>query len=190
MDVCRDYCVLSGRGLCDALIKRPEESYRQWCVVLCDLETSWMISMPYNHKVFGRSLDKERFVRKMRTNLKTIPTAAKCWKWMMLITITATNYNCEDRLTHSICKLGYGLEITGFEPRWKQQTFLQITQKGFRAHQASSSMGTGVLCLGEGGGISHLAPSLRMRGSMPPLPLVWLQRVYKYNVLKLTIARN
>jgi len=29
---------LSGRGLCDELIARPEESYRLWCVV-CDLET-------------------------------------------------------------------------------------------------------------------------------------------------------
>jgi len=34
--------VLSGRGLCDELINRPEESYRMWCVVVCDLETSWM----------------------------------------------------------------------------------------------------------------------------------------------------
>jgi hypothetical protein len=24
--------VLSGRGLCDGLITRPEESYRVWCV--------------------------------------------------------------------------------------------------------------------------------------------------------------
>ena len=31
-------CVLSGRGLCDELITRPEESYRLWCVVMCDLE--------------------------------------------------------------------------------------------------------------------------------------------------------
>jgi len=31
-------CVLSGRGLCDGLIIRPEESYRLWCVVVCDLE--------------------------------------------------------------------------------------------------------------------------------------------------------
>jgi hypothetical protein len=30
--------VLSGRGLCDEVITRPEESYRLWCVVLCDLE--------------------------------------------------------------------------------------------------------------------------------------------------------
>jgi len=27
--------VLSGRGLCDELITRPEESYRLCCVVVC-----------------------------------------------------------------------------------------------------------------------------------------------------------
>jgi len=32
--------VLSGRGLCDELITRPEESYRLCCVVECDLDTS------------------------------------------------------------------------------------------------------------------------------------------------------
>jgi len=42
MSVCCECCVLSGIGLCDALITRPEESYRLWCVVVCDLETSWM----------------------------------------------------------------------------------------------------------------------------------------------------
>jgi len=40
MFVCCECCVLSGRGLCDGLITRPEESYRLWCVVVCDLETS------------------------------------------------------------------------------------------------------------------------------------------------------
>ena len=41
MDVCQ-LCVLyvlSGRGVCDGPITRPEESYRLWCVVVCDLET-------------------------------------------------------------------------------------------------------------------------------------------------------
>jgi hypothetical protein len=42
MSVCCDYCVLSARGLCNELITRPEESYRLWCVVVCDLEISWM----------------------------------------------------------------------------------------------------------------------------------------------------
>jgi hypothetical protein len=32
MSVCCECCVLSGRGLCDGLITRPEESYRVWCV--------------------------------------------------------------------------------------------------------------------------------------------------------------
>ena len=38
MFVCCDCCVLSGRGLCDELITRSEESYRMWCVVVCDLK--------------------------------------------------------------------------------------------------------------------------------------------------------
>ena len=33
-------CILSGRGLCEELITRPEESYGLWRVVVCDLETS------------------------------------------------------------------------------------------------------------------------------------------------------
>ena len=41
MSVCCECCVTSCRGLCDELSTRPEESYRQWCVVVCDLETSW-----------------------------------------------------------------------------------------------------------------------------------------------------
>jgi hypothetical protein len=39
MDVC---CVLSGRDLCEGLIPRPEEFYRLWCVIVCDLQTSSM----------------------------------------------------------------------------------------------------------------------------------------------------
>jgi hypothetical protein len=38
MFVCCECCVLSGRGLCDELITRPEEFYRLCCVVVCDLE--------------------------------------------------------------------------------------------------------------------------------------------------------
>ena len=44
--VCCECRVLSGRGLCDELITRPEESYRLHCVVVCDLETSKM-GAPY-----------------------------------------------------------------------------------------------------------------------------------------------
>ena len=46
MSVSCEYYVLSGRGLCDELITRTEESYRLCCVVVCDLETSRM-GAPY-----------------------------------------------------------------------------------------------------------------------------------------------
>ena len=42
--------MLSARGLCDELVARPEESYRLWCVVVCDLETSRM-GAPYIYDI-------------------------------------------------------------------------------------------------------------------------------------------
>ena len=42
MFVCCECRVLLGRGLCDELITCPEESYRLWLVIVCDLEISWM----------------------------------------------------------------------------------------------------------------------------------------------------
>jgi hypothetical protein len=60
MFVCCECCVLSGRCLCDELITRPEESYRLWCVVVCDLETSRM-RRPW--PAMGRSATKKTFLR-------------------------------------------------------------------------------------------------------------------------------
>jgi len=56
MFVCCECCVLSGRGLCDEMITRPEESYRLWCVVLFDLKTSRM-RRPW--PALGRSATKK-----------------------------------------------------------------------------------------------------------------------------------
>jgi len=42
--------VLAGRGLCDELTTRPEESYRLCYVVVCDLETS-RIGAPYIYDI-------------------------------------------------------------------------------------------------------------------------------------------
>ena len=50
MDICCECRVLSGRGLCDELIARPEESYRLCSVVVCDLETSGM-GAPYIYDI-------------------------------------------------------------------------------------------------------------------------------------------
>ena len=41
MSVCCECFVLSCRRLCDRPITHPEESYLMWCVVVCDLKTSW-----------------------------------------------------------------------------------------------------------------------------------------------------
>ena len=46
MSVCCECCVLPSTGLCEGLITRPEESYWLWCVIVCDLETSWMRPWP------------------------------------------------------------------------------------------------------------------------------------------------
>ena len=60
MFVCCECCVLSGRGLCDELITPPEEFYRLWCVVVCDLETS---RMRMSVSVLGRSATKKKKLR-------------------------------------------------------------------------------------------------------------------------------
>jgi len=44
MSVCFECCVLSGRGLCDELITRPEESYRLLCVVVYDIEKKNLVN--------------------------------------------------------------------------------------------------------------------------------------------------
>jgi len=59
MSVCCECCVLSGRGLCDELITRPEESYRLCRVVVCDLETSRMRPWP----ALGRSATGENIYK-------------------------------------------------------------------------------------------------------------------------------
>jgi hypothetical protein len=79
-------CVLSGRGLWDELITRPEESYRLWYVVVCDLGTWWMRS----HWTTGDCCAKnnEQILKfKLLTNL--------CF-W-------APSKNCGMRLLLSLC---------------------------------------------------------------------------------------
>jgi len=57
--------VLSGRGLCDELITRPEESYRLCCVVVCDLETSRM-GAPYIYDICGLRVKGLFFIMHMK----------------------------------------------------------------------------------------------------------------------------
>jgi hypothetical protein len=61
IDVCLvSVGVLSGRGLCDEPITRPEESYRLWCFIVCDIETS---RIRRDWPALGCSITGNKFVR-------------------------------------------------------------------------------------------------------------------------------
>ena len=63
MSVCCECCVLSGKVLYGELITHLEESYRLWCVVECDQETSRM-RRPWS--ALGRSTTAENQYRKIK----------------------------------------------------------------------------------------------------------------------------
>jgi hypothetical protein len=50
---------LSGTGLCHEPITRPEESYRLWYIVVCDLETS-RIGSPYVYDISSLTVNDLR----------------------------------------------------------------------------------------------------------------------------------
>ena len=62
--------MLSGRGLCDELITRPEESYQLCCIVVCDLETSRM-GAPYIYDI-SRLRFKVTFVSEFSGTVREI----------------------------------------------------------------------------------------------------------------------
>ena len=89
MSVCWERSVLSGRGLYDELITRPKESYRLWCVVVCDLETSRMrrprptgnsCTSNITHRIFGIKIRRTpmdiRIQFQMRTEQKSVTSWA------------------------------------------------------------------------------------------------------------------
>jgi hypothetical protein len=69
--------VLSGRGLCDELITCPEEPYRLWCVVVCDLETS-RICTPYIYDISSLMVNDLTLI--LLTWRKWIPNNASKWQ--------------------------------------------------------------------------------------------------------------
>jgi len=79
MFVCCECCVLSGRSLCHGLITRPEESYRLWRVVVCDLQTSKMrrlkpatVLWKYNQKEGKQTNHSGVYFEKLRKRPKTL----------------------------------------------------------------------------------------------------------------------
>jgi len=79
--------VLSGRGLCDGLITRPRESYRLWCVVVCDQETSKTRRLKsatglwkYNHDGF--------YPKKTKKQLLSLRASSCCLRLLPRLPIT------------------------------------------------------------------------------------------------------
>ena len=68
--------MLSGRGLCDELITRPEESYRLWCVVVCDVETL-RIGAPYIYDISNLRVNVSVRMREVRHGCTCIATLTK-----------------------------------------------------------------------------------------------------------------
>ena len=108
MFVCCECCVESGRGLCEELITRPEESYRLWCVVVCDLETSWM-RRPWPTGGGGGVCRA-----KNKTNKKNVSNTN--YNWMMFIS-----------LNHSWCKSQAEEKITPKERDVTRRTMKRRT---------------------------------------------------------------
>ena len=86
--VCCECRVLSGRGLCDELITRPEESYRLWCVVVCDLETS-RIGAPYIY-IYIYIYD----ISSLRVNTTSGVITLKISEWSKITKITRIHRDC------------------------------------------------------------------------------------------------
>jgi hypothetical protein len=64
MFVCCVCLVLSGRGLGEELISRPDDSYRLWCVVMSDLATSRLrrLQPALGRSATGRRKNRNRII--------------------------------------------------------------------------------------------------------------------------------
>ena len=106
MFVCCECCVLSGRGLCDELITRPEESYRLWCVVVCGLETS-RIRRPW--PALGRSAPEKNITYSYSFGYPACNAHSPCCLWpLWLYHIFPTSFPkrhdfWENIIDHKIC---------------------------------------------------------------------------------------
>jgi len=104
--------VLSGRGLCDELITRPEEYYRLCCVVVCDLETSKM-GAPYIYDI---------------SRLRVKDSITKLTVWLL---------EQSDEVTISVCSLR-NTELTATNAGYIQNSTGNARYRNIEAHSPNS----------------------------------------------------
>jgi hypothetical protein len=154
MSVCCECCVLSGRGLCDELITGPEETYRLGCVVVCDLETSWM-RRPWPNGGCSAKNKNSRILNPIMQSVGRLGSAVGI----------AT---------------GYGLDGPVIEFRWGA-SFSVPVQTNPGVHPASCTMGTGVFPgVKSGRGVTltphHLLVPWSWKSIATPLLPLWAVR--------------
>jgi len=122
-------CVLSGSGLCDEQITRPEESYRLWGIV-CDLET-WLMTKKWPE--LGRSTKKKGSVKTVACTWHRAPTGIRYrWNWQETRNISCFKH--EESWAYSIQippKIIHVLRINPFAE------FLGIWPTAQRVHSVS-----------------------------------------------------
>jgi hypothetical protein len=86
MSVSCECCVFSGRGLCDELIARPEESCRVWCVWVW----SWSLDTEGAHRGICAVVKKGNFLRifphNRRRNTRVKKNTQQRASWLLLFT--------------------------------------------------------------------------------------------------------
>jgi hypothetical protein len=145
--------VLSGRGLCEGPIARPEESYRLWCVFECD---QVKIKTLYNYcERTGRRGKDYETKRSLEAREGVMGVVTRQWPGRSGVMVPA--------------------EARNF-------SFLRNVRIGSDTHQLSYSVGTvgGVFFPGvkrpgcEFGDLPQANSRLRMSGTVPLLPLYTL----------------
>jgi hypothetical protein len=129
MFICCECSVLSGRGLCDGLITRPEESYRLWSVVVCDKETSKNEEAKARYRAVKNTITMGRNARK--TNKETIiyilwlinmtgPTQQRSW-----LRYWATNRKVAGSIPDGVIGILYWHNTSGRTMAWCWLSFQQ-----------------------------------------------------------------
>jgi hypothetical protein len=117
MFFCCECCVLSGRGLCYEPITRPEESYRLWCVVVRDLESSRM-RRPW--PALGKKKKKMACVAIRFVGIRFF---YEDWRWILMnVIITLFNfhrsYQCSGNTRSRLLPHSY-LTLAAWLPVWR-----------------------------------------------------------------------
>ena len=106
MHVCFECFVLSGRGACDELITRPEESYRLWCVVVWSRNVVNERPWP----TVGGGLSRQKQTKNLAVH-KLFADQYGTWNCQQQTIITLTSH-CRTTCYHQSCFIRQSLWIS------------------------------------------------------------------------------